>query len=57
MTRWARTGRIARAATARVGDPLLAIDHPPAPHGHFGAYDPAFDALFGERLASWLAGG
>lgn len=48
--------RIARAALARAGDPLLAIDRPPEPRGHLGAYDPAFDALFGELLAAWLAG-
>ena len=33
----------------------LIIDRPPAPTGHMGIYDPAFDAEFGPCLADFLA--
>jgi pimeloyl-ACP methyl ester carboxylesterase len=45
-----------RAMAARTGIKLLLIDRPPAPVGHMGSYDPAFDRLFGARLAAFLLG-
>jgi hypothetical protein len=44
----------AQDATARAGLPFLGIYLPPAPTGHVGIYDPAFDKLFGEKLAAFL---
>jgi hypothetical protein len=41
---------------ARCGAEALVIDRPPAPTGHGAARDPAFDALFGTRLAAFLGG-
>jgi hypothetical protein len=46
----------AKAAAARAGLVLFLIDRPPAPTGHEGEYDPAFDANFGECLARFLDG-
>ncbi len=34
----------------------MLIDRPPAPTGHEGEYDPAFDANFGDCLARFLDG-
>ncbi len=45
-----------RAAMAAHAVPALLIDRPEAPTGHGGAWDPAFDARFGPRLAGFLAG-
>jgi pimeloyl-ACP methyl ester carboxylesterase len=52
----ARAARV-RAAAERAGLQLLLIDRPPAPTGHVGGFDPAFDALFGECLADFTDGG
>ncbi|TDG27262.1 hypothetical protein [Paracraurococcus ruber] len=41
---------------ARCGAAALVIDRPPQPIGHGAAGDPEFDALFGARLAGFLAG-
>ena len=41
---------------ARCGAAALVIDRPSAPTGHGASRDPAFDALFGARLAGFLAG-
>ncbi len=48
---------IARAVASRAGLTLLVIDRPPAPTGHAGGYDPAFDALFGACLTDFLDDG
>jgi hypothetical protein len=45
-------GRLA-IAQARLGANLLSIFHPPEPKGHAGVYDPAFDPIFGARIAAW----
>lgn len=47
---------LARKAAERAGLSLLLIDRPPAPEGHLGGFEPAFDTLFGECLARFLAG-
>lgn len=44
------------AAMARTGAEPLVIDRPPAPTGHGAAEDPAFDPLYGARVARFLAG-
>ena len=41
-------------ARARLGANLLSIFEPAEPTGHAGAYEPAFDELFGERIAGFL---
>ena len=51
----ARVGLVRKAAE-RAGLSLLLIDRPQAPEGHLGGFEPAFDALFGECLASFTAG-
>jgi pimeloyl-ACP methyl ester carboxylesterase len=40
-------------AQARLGARLLSIFQPAEPKGHAGVYDPAFDPLFGARIAAW----
>jgi hypothetical protein len=40
-------------ARKRLGSNLLSIFQPPEPNGHAGVYDPAFDPLFGARIANW----
>lgn len=47
---------MARKAAERAGLQLLLIDRPPAPPGHLGGFDPAFDENFGECLARFLDG-
>ncbi|MDO9710381.1 hypothetical protein [Paracraurococcus lichenis] len=44
------------AGMAQCGAEALVIDRPPAPTGHGAARDPAFDGLFGARLAAFLVG-
>jgi len=44
------------AAAAACHTTALVIDRPPAPTGHGGAHEPAFDQLFGARLAAFLIG-
>lgn len=44
------------AGMGRAGAECLVIERPAAPTGHGAARDPAFDALFGARLAALLAG-
>ncbi|MGX9966494.1 hypothetical protein ACVFYP_24435 [Roseomonas sp. F4] len=43
-----------RAATERLGFAGLLLDRPPAPIGHGGVQDEAFDGLFGACLAGFL---
>ncbi len=42
-------------ARERFGSNLLSIFQPVAPTGHTGVYDPAFDELFGARIAGFLS--
>ncbi len=46
---------LVRKAAERAGLQLLLIDRPPAPTGHDGGSDPAFDALLGACLADFTA--
>jgi pimeloyl-ACP methyl ester carboxylesterase len=45
---------VAVAQCRRAGLPLLSVFLPPAPRGHIGAYDPAFDADLGARIAGFV---
>ena len=47
---------LARQTARHAGLKLLVIDRPPAPQGHMGGYDPAFDDSFGACLAGFLDG-
>jgi len=44
---------IAQAGARRAGLPLLSIFMPPDPVGHGGAYEAAFDRLFGAEIAAF----
>lgn len=47
--------RVAEAARARVGFPLLSLFQPAQPLGHTGTLGPEFDPLFGEVIADFAA--
>jgi pimeloyl-ACP methyl ester carboxylesterase len=47
---------LVRRAARHTGLKLLVIDRPPAPRGHMGGYEPAFDSTFGACLVAFLDG-
>ena len=49
--------RVAEAARARVGFPLLSLFQPAQPLGHTGTLGPDFDPLFGAAIADFAAPG
>jgi pimeloyl-ACP methyl ester carboxylesterase len=53
----ARRHDVAVADSRRVGLKLLSVFLPEQPRGHGGVYDPAFDTLWGARIANFVEPG